>query len=181
MERKRSGLRICVKKENDRSYLFLVQQIRSKSWKGATHTEQENQIEATKKRAKEIESEANRTLLNSIKAAEAHHTVKHNLNNGLEWLKDPEAKTGKGSEAIHETINAGRQAANLLTGKAKAELDSLCSSVEDKMEKLEELRISGNGDSPEAKLLADEIKNDLQDKISKILDFGKYFLFRSHI
>ena len=79
-----------------------------------------------------------------------------------QWLADSSAPVGEGSKAVQSVIDAGRQAAKLLSGKERQELENICNSAEDKLRKLEALRNAGKGDSPEAQRLAIELKDDLE-------------------
>ena len=79
-----------------------------------------------------------------------------------QWLADSSAPVGEGSKAVQSVIDAGRQAAKLLSGKERQELENICNSAEDKLRKLEALRNAGKGDSTEAQRLAIELKDNLE-------------------
>ena len=79
-----------------------------------------------------------------------------------QWLADSSAPVGEGSKAVQSVIDAGRQAAKLLSGKERQELENICNSAEDKLRKLEALPNGEKGDSPEAQRLAIELRDDLE-------------------
>ena len=88
--------------------------------------------------------------------------MRDNWQAAQQWLADSSAPVGEGSKAVQSVIDAGRQAAKLLSGKERQELENICNSAEDKLRKLEALRNAGKGDSPEAQRLAIELRDDLE-------------------
>merc|ERR1719204_2302276 len=130
--------------------------------KGTSAAEQRDQMKATLAAANKVESEANKALTGAMEAADAYHKVRDNWQAAQQWLADSSAPVGEGSKAVQSVIDAGRQAAKLLSGKERQELENICNSAEDKLRKLEALRNAGKGDSPEAQRLAIELRDDLE-------------------
>ena len=72
-----------------------------------------------------------------------------------EWLADPDAKSGPGSEAIHDICKTCQQiAGDVDPASIQSDIMRLCENIEENMSSLEPLRNANQGNTPIAKNLS---------------------------
>ena len=90
-------------------------------------TDQKKQQLETLKAANDVEIKAAKALESATAAAHAYHKVRDNWQAAQQWLADPTAPPGPGSQAVLDVIQAGVAAAALMDPKEAAELQKISS------------------------------------------------------
>ena len=87
------------------------------------HKEQQRE---TLRAANSVAENAKKAMASATEAAKAYHKVRDNWQAAQQWLADPSAPPGAGSQAVQDVIDAGLAAAKLMDPKEAAELNKIC-------------------------------------------------------
>ncbi|XP_039272784.2 vinculin-like [Styela clava] len=103
------------------------------------------------------------------KLAMAHSGMVKTMPAAREWLANLSAKPKEGAEHVHNVTKAGREIAmGLGSCKDRDDIIQLCDEIDDMMQKLEEFRTLGLGDTPEAVALSKSIADKLTALNAKV-------------
>ncbi|KAI4886365.1 hypothetical protein NFI96_022453, partial [Prochilodus magdalenae] len=115
-----------------------------------------------------LQSKTNRAVANSRPAKAAVH-LEGKMEQAQRWMDNPSMEDGGvGQAAIRGLVAEGRRLANVLPGSQRADLLGKCEQVEQMMGQLAELAARGEGDSPQARALAQQLQHALKDLKGKM-------------
>ncbi|MEQ2167804.1 hypothetical protein GOODEAATRI_007781 [Goodea atripinnis] len=115
-----------------------------------------------------LQSKTNKAVANSRPAKAAVH-LEGKTEQAQRWIDNPTADdNGVGQAAIRGLVAEGRRLANALQGPYRQELMGKCEQVEQLMAQLADLAARGEGDSPQARAVAQQLQDVLKDLKGKM-------------
>ncbi|XP_077482344.1 vinculin [Stigmatopora argus] len=115
-----------------------------------------------------LQSKTNKAVANS-RPAKADVHLEGKIEQAQRWIDNPNIDdNGVGQAAIRGLVAEGRRLANALPGPYRQELLGRCEHVEQLMAKLADLAARGEGDSPQARAIAQELQEALKDLKGKM-------------
>uniref|UniRef100_A0A3B3ZS91 Vinculin n=1 Tax=Periophthalmus magnuspinnatus TaxID=409849 RepID=A0A3B3ZS91_9GOBI len=115
-----------------------------------------------------LQSKTNKVVSNSRPAKAAVH-LEGKIEQAQRWIDNPSIDdSGVGQAAIRGLVAEGRRLANALPGPYRQELVGKCEQVEQLMAQLAELAARGEGDSPQARAVAQQLQEALKDLKGKM-------------
>uniref|UniRef100_A0A8C7ZRM2 Vinculin n=1 Tax=Oryzias sinensis TaxID=183150 RepID=A0A8C7ZRM2_9TELE len=110
-----------------------------------------------------LQSKTNKIVANSRPAKAAVH-LEGKIEQAQRWIDNPTVDdNGVGQTAIRGLAAEGRRLANALPGPYRQELMGKCERVEQLMAQLADLAARGEGDSPQARAVAQQLQEALKD------------------
>uniref|UniRef100_A0A6Q2XHC3 Vinculin n=1 Tax=Esox lucius TaxID=8010 RepID=A0A6Q2XHC3_ESOLU len=110
-----------------------------------------------------LQSKTNRAVANSRPAKAAVH-LEGKMEQAQSWMENPTIDDGGvGQAAIRALASEGRRLATALPGPYRQELLGKCEQVEQLMAQLADLAARGEGDSPQARAVAQQLQEALKD------------------
>ncbi|RVE59667.1 hypothetical protein OJAV_G00191050 [Oryzias javanicus] len=110
-----------------------------------------------------LQSKTNKIVANSRPAKAAVH-LEGKIEQAQRWIDNPTMDdNGVGQTAIRGLVAEGRRLANALPGPYRQELMGKCERVEQLMAQLADLAARGEGDSPQARAVAQQLQEALKD------------------
>uniref|UniRef100_A0A8D3CHG5 Vinculin n=1 Tax=Scophthalmus maximus TaxID=52904 RepID=A0A8D3CHG5_SCOMX len=114
------------------------------------------------------EARTNKAVANSRPAKAAVH-LEGKIEQAQRWIDNPTIDdSGVGQAAIRGLVAEGRRLANALPGPYRQELLGKCEQVEQLMAQLADLAARGEGDSPQARAVAQQLQEALKDLKGKM-------------
>uniref|UniRef100_A0A8C2Z1T8 Vinculin n=1 Tax=Cyclopterus lumpus TaxID=8103 RepID=A0A8C2Z1T8_CYCLU len=114
------------------------------------------------------EARTNKAVANSRPAKAAVH-LEGKIEQAQRWIDNPTMDdSGVGQAAIRGLAAEGRRLANALPGPYRQELLGKCEQVEQFMAQLADLAARGEGDSPQARAVAQQLQEALKDLKGKM-------------
>ncbi|XP_013395141.1 vinculin [Lingula anatina] len=123
----------------------------------------------------ELQQKVNKAVANQEKAEvlKMAHTVAGKVDQAQRWLQNPALNDGGlGEQAARSVVQEARKVADLLEGTERTNLHKLCDETEKLTNQLADLCRKGMGNSPQAKAIARNLSeklNELKNKVSKAL------------
>ncbi|XP_043958205.1 vinculin isoform X2 [Gambusia affinis] len=115
-----------------------------------------------------LQSKTNKAVANSRPAKAAVH-LEGKTEQAQRWIDNPTVDdSGVGQAAIRGLVAEGRRLANALQGPYRQELMGKCEQVEQLMAQLADLAARGEGDSPQARAVAQQLQEALKDLKGKM-------------
>uniref|UniRef100_A0A7N9AKH3 Vinculin n=1 Tax=Mastacembelus armatus TaxID=205130 RepID=A0A7N9AKH3_9TELE len=115
-----------------------------------------------------LQSKTNKAVANSRPAKAAVH-LEGKIEQAQRWIDNPTMDdSGVGQAAIRGLVAEGRRLANALPGPYRQELLGKCEQVEQLMAQLADLAARGEGDSPQARAVAQQLQEALKDLKGKM-------------
>uniref|UniRef100_A0A8D3CC74 Vinculin n=1 Tax=Scophthalmus maximus TaxID=52904 RepID=A0A8D3CC74_SCOMX len=115
-----------------------------------------------------LQSKTNKAVANSRPAKAAVH-LEGKIEQAQRWIDNPTIDdSGVGQAAIRGLVAEGRRLANALPGPYRQELLGKCEQVEQLMAQLADLAARGEGDSPQARAVAQQLQEALKDLKGKM-------------
>ncbi|KAF3853680.1 hypothetical protein F7725_014368 [Dissostichus mawsoni] len=115
-----------------------------------------------------LQSKTNKAVANSRPAKAAVH-LEGKIEQAQRWIENPTIDdSGVGQAAIRGLVAEGRRLANALQGPYRQELLGKCELVEQLMAQLADLAARGEGDSPQARAVAQQLQEALKDLKGKM-------------
>ncbi|KAL0964837.1 hypothetical protein UPYG_G00329680 [Umbra pygmaea] len=119
-----------------------------------------------------LQSKTTKAVANSRPAkAEVH--LEGKMEQAQSWMENPNLEDGGvGQAAIRGLAAEGRRLANVLPGPCRQELLGRCEQVEQLMAQLADLAARGEGESPQARVVAQQLQealNDLKGKMQEAM------------
>uniref|UniRef100_A0A8C2Z1X5 Vinculin n=1 Tax=Cyclopterus lumpus TaxID=8103 RepID=A0A8C2Z1X5_CYCLU len=115
-----------------------------------------------------LQSKTNKAVANSRPAKAAVH-LEGKIEQAQRWIDNPTMDdSGVGQAAIRGLAAEGRRLANALPGPYRQELLGKCEQVEQFMAQLADLAARGEGDSPQARAVAQQLQEALKDLKGKM-------------
>uniref|UniRef100_A0A7N6B122 Vinculin n=1 Tax=Anabas testudineus TaxID=64144 RepID=A0A7N6B122_ANATE len=115
-----------------------------------------------------LQSKTNKAVANSRPAKAAVH-LEGKIEQAQRWIDNPTMDdSGVGQAAIRGLVAEGRRLANALPGPYRQELVGKCEQVEQLMAQLADLAARGEGDSPQARAVAQQLQEALKDLKGKM-------------
>ncbi|XP_062381648.1 vinculin b [Sardina pilchardus] len=110
-----------------------------------------------------LQSKTNKAVANSRPAKAAVH-LEGKIEQAQHWIDNPTLDdSGVGQAAIRSMVAEGRRLANVLQGPQRQELLGKCEQVEQLMAQLADLAARGQGDSPQARAIAQQLQQALKE------------------
>uniref|UniRef100_A0A3Q1FH92 Vinculin n=1 Tax=Acanthochromis polyacanthus TaxID=80966 RepID=A0A3Q1FH92_9TELE len=115
-----------------------------------------------------LQSKTNKAVANSRPAKAAVH-LEGKIEQAQRWIDNPTMDdSGVGQTALRGLVAEGRRLANALPGPYRQELLGKCEQVEQLMAQLADLAARGEGDSPQARAVAQQLQEALKDLKGKM-------------
>lgn len=115
-----------------------------------------------------LQSKTNKAVANSRPAKAAVH-LEGKIEQAQRWIDNPSIEdSGVGQAAIRGLVAEGRRLANALPGPYRQELVGKCEQVEQLMAQLADLAARGQGDTPQARAVAQQLQDALKDLKGKM-------------
>uniref|UniRef100_A0AAX7VJF8 Vinculin n=1 Tax=Astatotilapia calliptera TaxID=8154 RepID=A0AAX7VJF8_ASTCA len=115
-----------------------------------------------------LQSKTNKAVANSRPAKAAVH-LEGKIEQAQRWIDNPTVDdSGVGQTAIRGLVAEGHRLANALPGPYRQELLGKCEQVEQLMAQLADLAARGEGDSPQARAVAQQLQAALKDLKGKM-------------
>ncbi|XP_028824658.1 vinculin isoform X1 [Denticeps clupeoides] len=115
-----------------------------------------------------LQSKTNKAVANSRPAKAAVH-LEGKIEQAQHWIDNPTLDdSGVGQAAIRGLVAEGRRLANALLGPQRHELMGKCEQVDQLMGQLAELAARGEGDTPKARAIAQQLQEALKDLKGKM-------------
>ncbi|KAA8581486.1 hypothetical protein FQN60_003067 [Etheostoma spectabile] len=115
-----------------------------------------------------LQSKTNKAVANSRPAKAAVH-LEGKIEQAQRWIDNPTMDdSGVGQAAIRGLVAEGHRLANALPGPYRQELLGKCEQVEQLMAQLADLAARGEGDSPQARAVAQQLQEALKDLKGKM-------------
>ncbi|CAG00946.1 unnamed protein product, partial [Tetraodon nigroviridis] len=115
-----------------------------------------------------LQSKTNKAVANS-RPAKADVHLEGKLEQAQRWIDNPTIDdSGVGQAAIRGMVAEGRRLANALPGPYRQEMLGKCEQVEQLMAHLADLAARGEGDSPQARAVAQQLQDALKDLKGKM-------------
>ncbi|XP_014067871.1 vinculin isoform X1 [Salmo salar] len=115
-----------------------------------------------------LQSKTNKAVANSRPAKAAVH-LEGKIEQAQSWMENPTIDDGGvGQAAIRGLVAEGRRLANSLPGPYRQELLGKCEQVEQLMAQLANLAVRGEGESPQARAVAQQLQETLKDLKEKM-------------
>uniref|UniRef100_A0A8C6PTE2 Vinculin n=1 Tax=Nothobranchius furzeri TaxID=105023 RepID=A0A8C6PTE2_NOTFU len=115
-----------------------------------------------------LQSKTNKAVANSRPAKAAVH-LEGKTEQAQRWIDNPTVDdSGVGQAAIRGLVAEGRRLASAMPGPYRAELQGKCEQVEQLMAQLADLAARGEGDSPQARAVAQQLREALKDLKGKM-------------
>uniref|UniRef100_A0A672G335 Vinculin n=1 Tax=Salarias fasciatus TaxID=181472 RepID=A0A672G335_SALFA len=115
-----------------------------------------------------LQSKTNKAVANSRPAKAAVH-LEGKIEQAQRWIDNPTVDdSGVGQAAIRGLVAEGRRLANALPGPGRQELLGKCERVEQLMAQLADLAARGEGDSPQARAVAQQLQEALKELKGKM-------------
>uniref|UniRef100_A0A8C4H1E8 Vinculin n=1 Tax=Dicentrarchus labrax TaxID=13489 RepID=A0A8C4H1E8_DICLA len=115
-----------------------------------------------------LQSKTNKAVANSRPAKAAVH-LEGKIEQAQRWIDNPTMDdSGVGQAAIRGLVAEGRRLANALPGPYRQEMLGKCEQVEQLMAELADLAARGEGDSPQARAVAQQLQEALKDLKGKM-------------
>uniref|UniRef100_A0A669CUB6 Vinculin n=1 Tax=Oreochromis niloticus TaxID=8128 RepID=A0A669CUB6_ORENI len=115
-----------------------------------------------------LQSKTNKAVANSRPAKAAVH-LEGKIEQAQRWIDNPTVDdSGVGQAAIRGLVAEGHRLANALPGPYRQELLGKCEQVEQLMAQLADLAARGEGDSPQARAVAQQLQAALKDLKGKM-------------
>ncbi|XP_062330092.1 vinculin b isoform X1 [Osmerus eperlanus] len=115
-----------------------------------------------------LQSKTSKAVANSRPAKAAVH-LEGKIEQAQRWIDNPTIDdSGVGQAAIRGLVAEGRRLANALPGPYRQEMLGRCELVEQLMAQLADLAARGEGDSPQARAVAQQLQEALKDLKGKM-------------
>ncbi|KAG9345921.1 hypothetical protein JZ751_007735 [Albula glossodonta] len=115
-----------------------------------------------------LQSKTTRAVANS-RPAKAAVNLEGKIEQAQRWIDNPTVDDrGVGQAAIRGLVAEGRRLANAMVGPYRQELLGKCERVEQLMAQLADLAARGEGDSPQARAVAEQLQEALKDLKGKM-------------
>uniref|UniRef100_A0A3B3R0T5 Vinculin n=1 Tax=Paramormyrops kingsleyae TaxID=1676925 RepID=A0A3B3R0T5_9TELE len=115
-----------------------------------------------------LQSKTNKAVANS-RPAKAAVNLEGKMEQAQRWIDNPTLEDrGVGQAAIRGLVAEGRRLANVLPGPYRQELLGKCERVDQLMAQLADLAARGEGDSPQASVVAQQLQEALKDLKGKM-------------
>uniref|UniRef100_A0A671YIS7 Vinculin n=1 Tax=Sparus aurata TaxID=8175 RepID=A0A671YIS7_SPAAU len=115
-----------------------------------------------------LQSKTNKAVANSRPAKAAVH-LEGKIEQAQRWIDNPTIDdSGVGQAAIRGLVAEGRRLANALPGPYRQEMLGKCEQVEQLMAQLADLAARGEGDSPQARAVAQQLQEALKELKGKM-------------
>ncbi|KAL4640003.1 vinculin isoform X1 [Arapaima gigas] len=115
-----------------------------------------------------LQSKTNKAVANS-RPAKAAVNLEGKMEQAQRWIDNPTVDDrGVGQAAMRGLVAEGRRLANAMLGPHRQELQGKCERVEQLMAQLADLAARGQGDSPQARAVAQQLQDALKDLKGKM-------------
>ncbi|CAB1313006.1 unnamed protein product [Coregonus sp. 'balchen'] len=124
-----------------------------------------------------LQSKTNKAVANSRPAKAAVH-LEGKIEQAQSWMENPTIDDGGvGQAAIRGLVAEGHRLANALPGPYRQELVRKCEQVEQLMAQLANLAARGEGESPQARAVAQQLQETLKDLKEKMQEAMTHEVF----